>query len=878
MLDFKAEGTKSESAEAALARLNREFAAISLCHQTLMRAVDEPTLLAEICRIVCDEAGYRLAWVGYAEQDAGKTVRPVARAGDDSGFVDSAAITWADAERGRGPAGVAIRSGKTFWVQDAGTDPRAAPWRPEALARGFRGLVALPLKDEAGDVFGVFSIYSGEPNRFTADEIRLLEELAADLAFGVLILRQRAARARAEAQLLAFVQTIPDIVWSKDIQGRYTRCNPTLERLLGRQEKDIVGKTDFELAPRELAEAYRAGDQLAIETGAIHSSEFETVLPDGQVVLFEVRKAPLRDAAGRATGVIGVARDISERRRDAERQRIAATAFEAQEGILIINVDRTILRVNRAYLEMTGYDADEIVGRTLAQLAASASAERRFTEMLDTVARDGAWRGEYPARRKSGEVFPAWVTVAKVIGAGGEITHYVATMTDLAERKRAEREIEALANYDRLTGLPNRALFIDRLQQALAASKSSGHKGALLLIDLDNFKLLNDTSGHEVGDQLLVEVSRRLVACVGALAARNGGAAARVGGDEFIVLLENLSDDPGEAAKPRRRGRRTRARLARGAYMLARRVAHSSPSIGVVVFTGGAANSDELLKQADIAMYEAKAAGRNTLRFFDPNAQTALAARSEAEAALRLAIRDDHFVLYYQPLVDSDGQWNGAEALLRWADPERGIIAPGDFIPLAEETGLILPIGRWVLHKACEQLRAWASARRMGDFHLSVNVSARQFNQPDFVAEVDEILRATGAPADRLTLELTESVVLDDLEGAVEKMAALKTRGVGFALDDFGTGYSSLAYVARLPLDQLKIDRCFVRNLPTAANDAAIAHTIITLAESLGLGVVAEGVETEAQRLFLERHGCPSFQGFLFGKPMPIEEFEARLV
>jgi diguanylate cyclase (GGDEF)-like protein/PAS domain S-box-containing protein len=870
MLDLSAEITRSESAEAALARLNREFRAIRSCHRTLMRAVDEPTLLAEICRIVCDEAGYRMAWVGYAERDADKTVRKAASAGDDDGYLEQAAITWADVERGRGPCGIAIRTGATFWVQDFANDPRVAPWRVAALARGFLGGAALPLKDETGGVFGVFCLYAREANALTLEEIRLLEALAADVALGIVVLRQRAARARAETQLRALVQTIPDVVWTKDIEGRYTRCNPTLERVNGWTEREIVGKTDYDLAPHELAEAYRKGDLTAIESGAVHSAQFETIMADGQIALFEVLKAPLRDEAGQTTGVIGVARNISDRRKADEDQRIAAIAFEAQEAILIIDDNGAVLRVNQAYSEMTGYMALDVVGKSMAEIADSPGAERRFAEIVESVAREGAWRGEYSSRRKSGEVFPAWVTVAKVTAECGKITHYVATMTDLAERRRAEREIETLAYYDRLTGLPNRRLFLERLQQALAGSQRSGRKGALLFIDLDNFKLLNDTSGHESGDQLLSEVARRLIATV-------GGAAARVGGDEFVALLEDLSDDASEAAALAKRTGEAILAALNTPYALARGVANSSPSIGVVVFSDGSASSHELLKQADIAMYAAKAAGRNTLRFFDPEVQAALAARGETEAALRLAVRDEAFVLHYQPQVDSYGEWIGAEALLRWAHPERGLVAPGEFIPLAEETGLIVPIGRWVLRTACETLRGWADDRRTGDLHLSVNVSARQFNQADFVAEVDEALRVTGAPAGRLVLELTESVVLDDLDGAVGKMNALKALGVRFALDDFGTGYSSLAYVARLPLDQIKIDRGFVRNLPASVNDAAVAHTIITLAESLGLGVIAEGVETEGQRLFLERHGCPQFQGFLFAKPMPRDAFEERL-
>jgi diguanylate cyclase (GGDEF)-like protein/PAS domain S-box-containing protein len=1054
MLDFSGEKARRERSEAALERLNRELRAVTSCHQTLMRAVDEPNLLAEICRIVCEEAGYRMAWVGYIERDAEQSVRPVAHAGHDFGYVDAARITWADVERGRGPIGAAIRTGKVVWVQDYEFDPRVALWRDHALERGYRAGVALPLKDEAGGVFGALNIYAGERDAFTSEEVRLLEQLAADLAFGILVLRQRETRKRIEAllqanlrffegmdqvnqaiqetpdldammgrvlelaltlfgcdrawllypcdpeapswsvrmerarlefaatgagplgvipmtsgaremhaallaslgpvafapgaeravsevgrvrygvkaqlamaihpktakayafglhqcgrarvwteddqrlfeaigrrledalssqlahlelreresQLSTLFRTLPDAVWVKDMQGRYVRCNPTFERVFGVDQREVVGKTDYDFAPREMADRYRAGDRQAIETGEIQSEAFETVVANGGACLFDVLKAPLRDEAGKMIGVVGIARDVSERRKQEEQRRIAATAFEAQEGIVILDADRRILRVNHAFVEMTGHVVDDVVGKTPQQIARDPRAGEMLSGIADHVERDGFWRGELPAQRSSGESFPTWTTVATVRGAYGETTHYVVTMTDITERKRAEKEIVNLAFYDRLTGLPNRRLLRDRLEQALAGSARSGRHGALLFIDLDNFKLVNETSGHEVGDQLLVEVARRLEACLGA-----AGGAARVGGDEFVALVEDLSENRHEAAALAKKTGETILAALNTPYALTGGVRHSSPSIGVAMFSGGGDTCEELLKQADIAMYEAKAAGRNALRFFDPDMQATLAVRAEAEAALRIAIRERRFVLHYQPQVDCDGEWIGAEALLRWAHPERGLVAPCEFIPLAEETGLILPIGRWVLETACQRLKAWARDRRSRDLNLSVNVSARQFNQPDFVEQVAETLRASGAPAERLVLELTESVVLDDVAGAADKMNALKQLGVGFAVDDFGTGYSSLAYLTRLPLDQIKIDRSFVCNLPGSANDAAVAHTIITLAESLGLAVIAEGVETEAQRRFLERHGCPSFQGFLFGKPMPIDIFEAKL-
>jgi len=706
-----------------------------------------------------------------------------------------------------------------------------------------------------------------------ADDRRLFEAIGRRLQDALTALRAYLELSEREGELRTLVETIPDLVWVKDLDGRHVRCNPQFERQLGVAAGEAIGKTDDDFFPPEMARRHRAADRQAIETGEILLEQHTSTGRDGKVECFEVLKAPLRDKRGRAIGVVGIARDLSERRKADEQMRIAATAFEAQEGIAILGADRRILRINRAFAEMTCRAADEVIGKTPEEVEQNPKADELFSAIDQCVQRNGQWRGEVVGWRKGGETFPAWATVALVRGERGEVTHYVVTMTDLTERKRAEREIVNLAYYDRLTGLPNRTLLRDRLQQAIAGSARNGRCGALLFIDLDNFKLLNETSGHAVGDQLLVEAARRLAACLG-----DAGSAARIGGDEFVAVVEDLSPRPPEAAATAKAIGEAIIAALNAPYALPGGIRHSTPSIGVAMFGGdGTGDWEELLKQADIAMYGAKAAGRNALRFFDPEMQATLAARADAESALRAAIRDQRFVLYYQPQVDCDGEWTGAEALLRWADPERGVVAPGQFIPLAEETGLIVPIGQWVLRTACERLRRWSEDRRCRYLNLSVNVSARQFSQPGFVDEVAETLRATGAPPERLVLELTESAVLDDVAGAAAKMEALKMLGVGFALDDFGTGYSSLAYLAKLPLDQIKIDRLFVSNLPGSANDAAIAHTIITLAESLGLGVIAEGVETELQRGFLERHGCPSFQGYLFGAPMPIVTFEAKL-
>ena len=444
---------------------------------------------------------------------------------------------------------------------------------------------------------------------------------------------------------------------------------------------------------------------------------------------------------------------------------------------------------------------------------------------------------------------------------------------DMTARKLAEDEIRHLAFEDPLTHLPNRRLLLDRLQQALASSARSNRLGALLLIDLDNFKTLNDTLGHDKGDLLLQQVGQRLAGC-----SREGDTVARLGGDEFVVLLEDLSETAEEAAtQSEAAGEKILAAL-RLPYLLAGYENRSTPSIGVTLFSGHQNSIEDLLKQADLAMYQAKTAGRNMLRFFDPEMQAIVAERAALEVDLREAVRQQQFIVYYQPQVDGKGGLNGAEALVRWQHPRRGLVPPLEFIALAEETGLILPLGHWVLETACRQLALWAPQPAMAELSLAVNISARQLQQPDFVAQVQAVLASTGARPQRLKLELTESLLVHDVEGVVAKMSALKEHGVGFSLDDFGTGYSSLSALKRLPLEQLKIDQSFVRDILVDANDAAIARMVIVLAESMGLAVLAEGVETAAQQDFLASQGCHAYQGYLFSRPLPIEEFEEFVI
>ena len=437
----------------------------------------------------------------------------------------------------------------------------------------------------------------------------------------------------------------------------------------------------------------------------------------------------------------------------------------------------------------------------------------------------------------------------------------------------AEDKIKYLAFYDALTQLPNRRLLQDRLQQALASSERSGRAAALLFIDVDDFKTLNDTRGHDVGDQLLIKMGQRLHTCI-----RRGDTVARLGGDEFVAMLEDLGEQPQDAAEQAREIGEKILRVLAQPYELGVHEYHSSVSIGIALIAGQQNSIDDLLKRADLAMYQAKAAGRNALRFFDPQMQAVVSARALLESELRQGLQQVEFVLYYQALVDTAGHLTGAEALVRWQHPRRGLVFPADFIPLAEESGLILPLGAWVLETACRQLVAWAAQAATAHLTLAVNVSAHQFRQSDFVQGVLAVITRTGAAPQKLKLELTESLLLDDVEDVITKMAALKSRGIGFSLDDFGTGYSSLAYLKRLPLDQLKIDRSFIKDIETDADDAAICTATIELAHNLGLKVVGEGVETEAQRLFLTtHHACDFMQGYLFGKPLPVAAFDQAI-
>ena len=647
---------------------------------------------------------------------------------------------------------------------------------------------------------------------------------------------------------------------------------------------DIIGYSPEELEGRSLREISHPDDQPAgfaqmerLKAGDIAEFRIEKRYfhKNGREVWVDLTVTPMWSQGSNPDYHIAMVQDITARKQMEEtlrgnEQRLLNILRRLPLGLCLVQRDGRMSFRNERFVEICGYTEEDISTAEQWWLKAYPDVELRTRHRA-------AWSSALTQAHKSGGAIPAaeysiqcrdgqqrTVEIAGVL-VGDD---HLLTMVDLSQRKAAEEEIRYLAFYDPLTRLPNRRLLMDRLQQALATSARHQRSGALLLLDLDNFKTLNETQGHDRGDTLLLQVSHRLRACV-----HEDDTVARQGGDEFVVVLEDLGDTREEAAARAEEAAQKILLALREPYTLDGETHHSSLSMGITIFSGMRETVDELLKRADLAMYQAKSAGRDTLRFYDPQMQAAVSERAALELDMRAGLAQGQFELYYQPQVDN-GRITGAEALLRWRHPRDGFVSPAQFIPLAEESGLILPIGEWALQAACERLALWAQQPALAGLTLAVNVSPRQFHQSCFVPQVLAALARTGAEGRHLKLEMTEGLLLADVEDTIAKMSTLRSYGVGFSLDDFGTGYSSLAYLKRLPLTQLKIDQSFVRDVLTDPNDAAIARTVVALANSLGLDVIAEGVETEEQRAFLARNHCHSWQGYLLSKPIPAADFE----
>ncbi|HEY0562053.1 MAG TPA: EAL domain-containing protein [Methylophilus sp.] len=899
--------TDNKKSALELASLNRALRLLSLSNELLIRSKSESQLLTQLCELIVKVGGYGLAWVGYAYDDADQSIIPMAHFGNMA-HLDNVKVTWDEhMEAGKGPAGRTIRSGRPVIIEDILQDGGFAPWAEAATSNGYRGVISLPLIHD-GRVFGLVIMYTKKITQVVERELKLLQELADDLAFGIMSIRAQQESERFHAALYKmassvsatidhafFVQLTQNMIEATSANAGFVAkmeagnvlslhtialvgegVKSTNIRLPMSQQvyAQLTGQDSFALSAQSLGCLAALPELAALKVKSYVGQRLTN--PIGQVIGLVV---VMFKSVTQETDFIYSLLKIFAARAGAELERQNSERYirdqaslldNAQDAIMVRSLDNKVQFWNNGAVRLYGWTREEALGTSIETLIYPDNAP--FQLAMKRLMLEGEWSGEIEQHTKAGDILTIESHWTLVYDEHGVPQSVFTINTNITERKIAADKIQYLAFYDPLTSLPNRTLLLDRLNQALVSCARSHHYGALLFIDLDNFKSLNDTLGHDKGDLLLNEIGVRLKSCV-----RETDSVARFGGDEFVVMLEALSIDEAEAALLTTKiAEKVLSQLHRP-YLLGNYQHQSSASIGITLFSDKDDSVSELLKRADLAMYQAKAAGRNALRFFDPKMQSEISARVQLESDLRHGIALKQLALHYQPQMNEHGHVVGAEALLRWDHPQRGLVPPTEFIPIAEDTRLIVPIGLWVLQTACAKLASWRLQANTASLVLAVNVSEIQFRQADFVEQVLSILDNYTVDPTKLKLELTESLFAQDVEDIIRKMHLLKARGISFSLDDFGTGYSSLTYLKTMPLDQVKIDQSFVRDVLIDPNDASIAQTIIALAQLLGLEVIAEGVETKAQREYLFHSGCFLYQGFLFSKPLPEHQFEAYL-
>ena len=654
-----------------------------------------------------------------------------------------------------------------------------------------------------------------------------------------------------------------------DAQGRVVHLNPVAEKIFAVEETELVRQPFtglfLEKYEQSISEFFAGNER---DNNFVLFKEVEGKTRDGDTFPAEIVISTT--CAGNDLVYTCTVRDVTQKKLRDQEFNLAATIFESHTAMIITDKSGTILRVNPAFSEITGYSPQEVIGNNPRMLQSGHQSKEFYQKFWKSINENGKWEGEIWNKRKNGEIYPEYQTITAVVNRKDEVTHYVATFQDITERKQTEALIEHQAFYDALTNLPNRRLILDRLNQELSAARRHNFYGALLFMDLDHFKTLNDSMGHAVGDMLLQQMADRLSGQV-----RKEDTVARLGGDEFVVLLANLGNDEYKAGQLAKTiASKIHASLVEP-YSLQGSKLNFTSSIGISLFPFDDESADDVLKHADSAMYRAKHMGRDAICFYKPSMQEEADRRLKVEKDLRHAIDNGEMALYYQPQFSHHGEIVGVEALLRWTHPEEGTILPSEFIPLAEEVNLIQPIGDWVLSTAVQQYVRWKSSGIFrGEEYVAVNVSPKQIQHANFVINIQQLLIAFDMPPRCLKLELTESVLMNELRDVTGKMQQLKEIGVTFSMDDFGTGFSSLSYLKRLPFDQIKIDKTFVRDVSQSMNDAAIVETIIAMAEHLNLDVIAEGVESREEMEFLYEKGCNAYQGFYFSTPLPVASLE----
>ena len=684
--------------------------------------------------------------------------------------------------------------------------------------------------------------------------------------------RSKEALIEAETQINQILSITGEAIWDWDLINNKATHNANWLKILGltSHQESHHRQVFIDMIHEEDVEHFFEVVQEAMDQDTTYSCEYRVRRADGQLIwLLDRGRVIKRDLKGLPMRMMGSFIDITQRQRLEQDLLISAVAFETQDGMLISDAEFSIIKVNPAFSSLSGFDHDALDGVMLKTLFAAQHTDDFYQTWVDRIKEEGSWQGEMWFKKANQVEFPVWLRVTPVSRDDHKIETYVIAVSDISERMASQQKIEHLAFYDNLTNLPNRRLLLDRIEQVMAMTKRSHKHSALMFVDLDNFKVLNDTQGHDVGDLLLKTVAERLRELV-----RQEDTVSRLGGDEFVVLYNNLSDNEDVANQEAQHLADKLLQKLNKDYPLTKSAYRITPSIGVTLFSGDKTSVDELLKQADIAMYETKASGRNGVRFFDPAMQAKVNLKAELERDIRKGIELEEFEIFYQSQVDQRGFVFGAEALIRWNHPRRGLLMPGQFMETVEQSEMIYDVGAWIVETACKQLNEWRSNPLYDHLKLSINVSSRQFGHEFFVDQIRSVISESGADATKLKIELTETVLIQDVDHVIDKMTDLKRLGVDFVLDDFGTGYSSLSYLKKLPIDQLKIDRSFVRDILIDPNDAAIAQSVIGLSQTLGLSVLAEGVEYLEQRDKLLEMGCNLYQGYYFSKPMALEEFE----
>jgi len=666
------------------------------------------------------------------------------------------------------------------------------------------------------------------------------------------------------AQLRTLFNTAPELIWLKDTNGVYLMCNQLVETYLGVSESALKGTTDYNYIDKEQADFVRASDLKSIESGGeIVSEHWVTYAEDKRKVLLEVTRTPVYDSAQQLIGVLGVAHDITKRAETEAKLRQSAKVFESTlEGVFITDKNSKILDVNQSFIDITGYDRQEAIGANPNIFSSGKHDKNFFTNMWSSINKTGQWRGEIWNKRRDQKVFPMWLTISTVKNENNEVINYVAVFTDITEIKQSQSELNFLAHHDALTSLPNRLFFNQKLDKALSHAKRIDSKLAILFIDLDRFKNINDSFGHTAGDHLLIHLSERLKKTV-----RLEDTISRISGDEFIILFEDIKSTETVVSAIEKI-----MDVFSSSFPIEGHNIRITASVGISLYPMDGINATDLIRNADAAMYRAKDEGRNTYQFYTRDLTTKAFERVIMETELREALTKKEFYLHYQPQIDlQTKQLIGLEVLLRWRHPRLEVVSPDLFIPLAEDSGLINPIGEWVLKEACQQAKKWIDQGFLFG-RIAVNISGVQVNKGQLPNIVRNTLRETGLPATSLELEVTESFIMKQADNAIVQLNELRKLGILLSIDDFGTGYSSLSYLKRLPVHKLKIDRSFVCDIDEDSDDRAIINAIIAMGNSLGLAVIAEGVENKEQEHYLLSSGCNEAQGFFYSRPVPADE------